>query len=171
MPLDVPETPHLTSSMSRCCSYPFTPLLLQPRLATSRSAFLHFTLSNSRLIGLHPTAPLSILGLHFASYIPLGRTGCSPVCGLCPLLSSLKTSACVSSLALRLGHASFLSPLQVQPSSASYSLWSCQIHLRAYLLPFSPPQQSGGPPSVALSYQTGITLVPVHPSRTAPGTP
>src|SRR5437879_9430871 len=82
----------LHTSLPAChdvVSYPFTPLLLQPRLATSRSAFLHFTLSNSRLIGLHPTAPLSILGLRFASYIPLGSTGTFPVCGLCPPLSML----------------------------------------------------------------------------------
>src|SRR5207302_10704518 len=67
---------------------PFTPLLLQPRLATSRSAFLTFALSNLRLIGLHPTGPLSILGLRFASYIPLGSTGIFPVCGLCLPLPS-----------------------------------------------------------------------------------
>src|SRR5207253_4760130 len=36
-------------------------------------------------LGLHPTAPLSILGLRFASYTPLGSAGCLPVCGLCPL--------------------------------------------------------------------------------------
>ena len=150
--------------------YPFTPLLLQLRLATLWSAFLTFALVNLWLIGLHFTAHLSIMGLGFASYIPLGSTGCPLVCGLCPPLSSLKTSVCLSSLALRLGHAPFLPPLQVQPSSASYSLWYCQIRLRAYLLPFSPPQRPVGPPSVALSYHTGITLVPVHPPRTAPGT-
>src|SRR5437879_7370362 len=164
----------LHTSLPAChdvVSYPFTPLLLQPRLATSRSAFLHFTLSNSRLIGLHPTAPLSILGLRFASYIPLGSTGCPLVCGLCPPLSSLKTSVCLSSLALRLGHAPFLPPLQVQPSSASYSLWYCQIRLRAYLLPFSPSQHPVGPPSDTLSHHAGITLLPQHPPRTAPGTP
>src|SRR5207302_9128338 len=67
-------------------------LLLKPRLATSRSAFLTFALSNLRLIGLHPTAPHSILGLRFASYILLGSTGTFPVCGLCPPLSTLWAS-------------------------------------------------------------------------------
>src|SRR5437588_11310775 len=82
--------------------YPFTPLLLQPRLATSRSAFLTFALSNLRLIGLHPTAPLSILGLRFALYIPLGSTGTLPLCGLCPPHSMFRTPTHLASMPLAL---------------------------------------------------------------------
>src|SRR5437588_7931812 len=87
----LPE-PHDTGHTS------FTPLLLQPRLATSQSAFLTFALSNLLLIGLHPTAPLSILGLRFASYIPLGSTGSFPVCGLYSPLSTLWASPYLDSL-------------------------------------------------------------------------
>src|SRR5207302_10332461 len=76
----------------------FTPLLLQPRLATSWSAFLTSALPNLQLISLHPTAPLSILRLCFASYIPLGSTGISAVCGLCPPLSTLWASPYLDSL-------------------------------------------------------------------------
>src|SRR5207302_6292928 len=46
-----------SQNLTMLVSPPFTPLLLQLRLATSRSAFLTFTLSNARSIGLHPTAP------------------------------------------------------------------------------------------------------------------
>src|SRR5437588_12081479 len=80
----LPE-PHDTGHTS------FTLLLLQPRLATSQSAFLTFALSNLQLIGLHPTAPLSVLGLRFALYIPLSSTGTLPLYGLCPPHPMLRT--------------------------------------------------------------------------------
>ena len=70
-PLDVPGLHTLLPESHDAGSSPFTPLLLQPRLATSRSAFLTFTLSNTRLIGLHPTA------LRLATYCSSLNTGAS----------------------------------------------------------------------------------------------
>ena len=123
---------------------PFTPLLLQPRLAISQSAVLTFPLSNLRLIGLHPTAPLSILGLRSALYIPLGSTGTLPLCGLCPPRPMLRTPTQLASIPLALVMPLFPSSLQVHPSSASYSIQACQARLRACLLLFSPFQQPVG---------------------------
>src|SRR5437868_9246599 len=60
-----------SQNLTMLVSPPFTPLLLQPRLATSRSAFLPFTLSNARLIGLHPIAP------RLATYCSSLHTGAS----------------------------------------------------------------------------------------------
>src|SRR5437868_3770393 len=54
--MSLDSTPR-SQNLTILVSPPFTPLLPQPRLATSRSAFLTFTLSNARWIGLHPTAP------------------------------------------------------------------------------------------------------------------
>src|SRR5207237_1947719 len=171
--MSLDSTPR-SQNLTMLCARPFTPLLLQPRLATSRSAFLTFTLSNARLIGLHPTAPrlatycsslhtgasfcllhtsrqhwgptslralptsplpqgskmpcllgpsppactllllglqppnlLSLLGLRFASYIPLGSTGFQPVCGPCPLLSLPGAPTCPASLGLYFDGAPF----------------------------------------------------------------
>ena len=171
--MSLDSTPR-SQNLTMLVSPPFTPLLLQPRLATSRSASLTFTHSNARLIGLHPTAPrlatycsslqtgasfcllhtsrqhwgptslralptsplaqgskmpcllgpsppacilqllglqptalLSILGLRFASYIPLGSTGFQPVCGPCPLLSLPGAPTCPASLGLYFDGAPF----------------------------------------------------------------
>src|SRR5437899_1776960 len=71
MPLDVPGLHTLLPESHDAGPSPFTLLLLQPRLATSRSAFLTFSLSNARLIGLHPTAP------RLATYCSSLNTGAS----------------------------------------------------------------------------------------------
>src|SRR5205807_9408624 len=142
-------------------SYPFTPLLVQSHLATSQSAFLTFALHNSRLFGLHPTAPLSILGLRFASYIPLGSTGTFPVCGLCPPLSKPWASPYLDSLP------SFMALI--------HRLLGCSLVLLPAL--YSPVRLASGPacsssphlrglwvlPVVTLSFHAGNTSVPEHP--------
>src|SRR5437868_14106017 len=68
--MSLDSTPR-SQNLTMLVSPPFTPLLLQPRLATSRSAFLTFTHSNARLIGLHPTAP------RLATYCSSLQTGAS----------------------------------------------------------------------------------------------
>src|SRR5437879_3615611 len=120
--------------------YPFTPLFLQPRLATSRSAFLTFTLSNLRLIGLHPIAPL-YTGASLCPLHPTQQHWDTPTLQALPTSLHTQDSNATGLLVLCLGHTSSLSPLQEQPSSASYSIQSCQTHLWAYLLLFFPLQQ------------------------------
>src|SRR5437868_3770394 len=61
------------------------------------------------LLGLQPTALLSILGLCFASYIPLGTTGILPVCGLCPPQPLSGAPRCLASLDLHLRLAPYCS--------------------------------------------------------------
>src|SRR5205807_8343173 len=150
---------------------PFTPLLLQPRLATSRSAFLTFTLSNLWLIGLHPTAPLSILGLRFALYIPLGSTGTLPLCRPCPPHPMLRTPTRLASMPLALVMPLFFPPLYRCSLALSPTLY-CLVRLASGLARSSSPHFSSlwALPIVTPSFHAGNTTVPEHPPRTAPGT-
>src|SRR5207302_3505339 len=88
-PLDVPVTPHLAARISRYWPLPLYPALATASLSNITVGFPHHYTLQPTVDRLAPyCSSLPILGLRFASYIPLGSTGCLPVYGLCPPLSS-----------------------------------------------------------------------------------